>query len=123
MVLNATINNYSAPVVQAQYSATVDGQQLAGILHNPSIPSGLVSVSGNAQYQSIAGHTLLQSLIVNGDLASPRIITKTPSLRAEISNIAAHYSLANGDATLRDFRASLLGGEVTAQGSDEEHRR
>ena len=51
-------------------TATVDGQQLAGILHNPSIPSGLVSVSGNAQYQSIAGRALLQSLVVNGDLAS-----------------------------------------------------
>ena len=78
LVLNATINNYSAPVVQAQYNATVDGQQLAGILHNPSIPSGLVSVSGNAQYQSIAGRTLLQSLIVNGDLTSRELVTKTP---------------------------------------------
>ena len=117
LVLNATINNYSAPVVQARYNATVDGQQLAGILHDPSIPSGLVLISGNAQYQSVAGRTLLQSLIVNGDLASRQLIAKTSSLRAEISNIAAYYSLANGDATLHDFRASLLGGEVTAQGT------
>lgn len=117
LVLNATINNYSAPLVQAQYAATVDGQQLAAILHNPSIPSGLVSVSGNAQYQSIAGRALLQSLIVKGDLTSRKLVTTTPSLRAEISNITAHYSLANGDATLRDFRASVLGGEVSAQGT------
>jgi translocation and assembly module TamB len=117
LVLNATINNYSAPVVQTRYSATVDGQQLAGILHEPSIPAGLVSVSGNAQYQSIAGRTALQSLIVNGDLTSRELVTKTPSFRAEISNIAAHYSLANGDATLHDFRASLLGGELTAEGT------
>ncbi|MGC1422608.1 MAG: translocation/assembly module TamB domain-containing protein [Terracidiphilus sp.] len=117
LVLNATINNYSAPVVQAQYNATVDGQQLAGILHDPTIPAGLVSVSGNAKYHSMPGRTLLQSLTVQGDLTSRELVTRTSSLHAKISNIAAHYSLANGDATLRDFRATLLGGEVTAQGT------
>jgi translocation and assembly module TamB len=117
LVLNATIDHYVAPVVQAQYNAVVDGEQLAGILHTPSIPSGLVSVSGSAQYQSMAGRTALESLAVNGDLASRNLISKLPSLRAEISNITAHYSLANGDATLHDFRASLLGGAVTAQGT------
>ncbi len=117
LVLNATINHYVAPVVQAQYNAVVDGDQLAGILHNPSIPSGLVSVSGSAQYQSMAGRTALESLAVNGDLTSRNLISKIPSLRAEISNITAHYSLANGDATLQDFRASLLGGAMTAQGT------
>ncbi len=117
LVLNATIDNYSAPVVQARYDATVDGQQLAAILHNPSIPSGLVSVSGNAQYRPVAGRTPLQSLVVNGNLTSRQLVEKSSSLRAEISNIAVNYSLANGDATLHDFRASLLGGEVTAQGA------
>lgn len=117
LVLNATINNYSAPIVQTRYSATVDGQQLAAILHDPSIPSGFVSLSGNAQYQSIAGRTALQSLVVKGDLTSRDLVITMPSLRAEISNIAAHYSLANGDATLHDFRAILLSGEITAQGT------
>jgi len=117
LVLNATVDSYSAPIVQARYSATLDGQELAGILHSPSIPNGVVLISGNAQYHAIAGHTLLQSLMVNGDLASRELIAKTPSLRAEFSNVAAHYSLANGDATLHDFRASVLGGEVTAQGA------
>ncbi|WP_109484445.1 translocation/assembly module TamB domain-containing protein [Occallatibacter savannae] len=117
VALNATLSNYSNPLVEAQYNATVDGQTFAGFLHNPSIPSGLVAVSGTAQYQSAPNRPLLQLLTVNGDLHSRQLITKTPSLRAEVSYIAAHYTLANGDATLRDFRASLLGGEVTAQGT------
>jgi len=117
LVLTATLNNYNAPIVQAQYYATVDGQQLAGVLHDSSIPSGLVTVSGSAQYQSTPGRVLLQSLIVNGDVTSREVISKTPSLRADVSNISGHYSLANGDATLHDFRANLLGGEVTAQGT------
>lgn len=115
--LNATVNNYNAPVVDAQYNATVDGSQLAGILHNPSIPSGLVNLYGTAQYHTDAHRPLLECIHVDGDLASQQLEARTPSIRAEVSNLAAHYSLANGDATLRDFRASLLGGEVTAQGT------
>ena len=117
LMLNATLNNYNAPIVQAQYDVTINGQQLAGILHDPSIPDGLVSASGSAQYRSFAGRTILQSLVVNGDLTSHKLIVATPTLRAEVTDIAAHYSLVNGDVTLRDFRAGFLGGEVTVQGT------
>jgi translocation and assembly module TamB len=65
VLLTATVNNYSAPIVQAQYNAIVDGQQFAGFLHSSSIPVGLVSVSGSAQYHSDPNRTLLQCLIVN----------------------------------------------------------
>lgn len=116
-VLNATLQNYSAPVVQAKYTCTVDGHQLATVLGDPSIPSGLVLVSGSAEYQSAPGRTVIQSLTVDGDLKSARLITKTPALRTEVTNIAAHYSLSNGDAALHEFRASLLGGVVSAQGT------
>lgn len=117
LVLTATLQNYSAPVVQAQYNCIIDGRQLGTIFGDSSIPAGLISLSGNGQYQSSAGRTVLQNLVVDGDLSSRRLIEATPAIRAEISNITAHYSLANGDATLRDFRASLLGGVVTAQGT------
>lgn len=114
--LSATLNNYASPKVTAEYDATVDGQQLAGVFHDPSIPAGLVSVSGSAQYQFDPQRPLLQSLVVNGDLLSRQLTAKTPSVRAAVSNIAAHYSLSGGDATLRDFRANLLSGQVTAHG-------
>ena len=117
VTLVATVNNYNSPSVQAHYDAIVDGQTFAKLLRNPSIPAGLVAASGDAQYQSTQNRPLLQSLVVNGDLHSRQLVTKTPTLRAEVSNLAAHYSLANGDATLHDFRASLLGGEITAQGT------
>jgi len=117
LALIATVENYAAPVVQAQYKAVVDGQQLADVLHNPSLPAGLVSLSGTAQYQSNANRPLLQSIVVNGDISSPRLASKTASIRAEAVDVTGHYSLANGDATLHDFRARLLGGEVNAQGT------
>jgi len=117
LMLSATLNNYNAPVVQAQCNVTIDAQQLAGILRDPSIPAGLVSASGSGQYQSAVGRTILQSLAVMGDLSSRKLVATTSTLRAEVSDLAAHYSLVNGDVTLRDFHANLLGGTITGEGT------
>ena len=117
IVLSAIATNYSNPSVQATYDVTANGAQLAKLLKNSSIPAGLVRATGSAQYQSVPNHPMLEDLVVNGDLTSQQLLVKTPSIRAAVNNIAAHYSLANGNATLRDFRASLLGGEITAQGT------
>src|ERR1019366_3813216 len=35
----------------------------------------------------------------------------------EVGDVVAHYSLANGSATLQDFSANILGGKLTAHGT------
>ena len=117
LTLSVALTNYSAPFAQGHYDATVDGQELARFLGDPSIPSGLMSITGDVRYQTDATRTLVQSLVVNGELSSHRLITTTPKFRTEISNLAVHYSLANGDAALGSLSASLLGGRLTAQGT------
>jgi translocation and assembly module TamB len=117
LLLSATLKNYGAPDVQAQYDATVDGDQIGQILNNSSIPGGLLRASGTLRYQKTANRSFLQSLMVDGDLMSTKLDVKTSSARGEIGNLAAHYSLFNGDATLRDLRARVLGGALTAQGT------
>jgi translocation and assembly module TamB len=118
ITLAAIANNYMThPTVQASYNVVADGVQLAKLMNNPSIPSGLVRASGTAQYQSMPNQPALQAVVLKGDLASRQLLVKTASIRAAISNIAAHYSLANGNATLHDFRAEVLGGMITAQGA------
>ncbi|HEY1767471.1 MAG TPA: translocation/assembly module TamB domain-containing protein [Terracidiphilus sp.] len=116
LILSATVSNYNQPAVQAQYDATVDGQQAGRLLNNPSIPTGLVRAAGSIQYQQAAGRSLLQSLAVNGTLISRELNVKTSAARARIANLAAHYSLNHGDVNVSDLRAELLGGVLTAQG-------
>ena len=116
LVLNATLDNYSQPRVQAHYDATVDAGQVRRIVGNPSVPAGFLHASGKVEYQQIANRTLLDTMVVKGDLSSRQLNLQTPTLRSQINNIAAHYTLENGDATLQDFRAALLGGVVTANG-------
>ncbi|HEY3706217.1 MAG TPA: translocation/assembly module TamB domain-containing protein [Terracidiphilus sp.] len=115
--LAATVTNFRAPKVDAKYDVLVDGGQVAKLINNPSVPQGQIHATGTATYQQVANVPPLQTLTVNGDLASKRLLVNTPSLRAAVDNIGAHYTLANGDAVLHDFRAAILGGEVTAQGT------
>ncbi len=116
--LSAIANNYSTNAsVQATYNVVADGAQLAKLMNNASIPAGLVHATGSAQYQSVPNQSTLQAVVLHGDVTSQQLLVNTPSARAAVSNIAAHYSLANGNATLHDFRASVLGGEITAEGT------
>jgi translocation and assembly module TamB len=115
--LTATLQNYATPSVDAQYDATIDGMQVGQILENPSIPTGQIRATGYAHYQQATNRSLLEALVVNGDLNSRQLNVKTSSLRTQIINLAAHYSLANGDAVLHDLKLNLLGGQLTGSGT------
>ena len=117
LLLTATVENYSHPQVQANYVATLDGSQFRKILQNPALPVGLIRASGSIAYQETANRTLLDTVLLQGDLTSRQLDVQTPQLRSQIRDIAAHYSLENGNATLKDFRAALLGGELTSSGT------
>jgi translocation and assembly module TamB len=115
--LVATAGNFSAPNVQARYDIKVDGSQLAKLINNASVPQGTLQAAGSATWQQVPNQPALNALTINGDLNSKQLIVTTPSLHAAVDNIAAHYSLANGDVVLHDLRAGILGGEITAQGT------
>ena len=117
LALNATLVHYDSPEVQAQYNLSVDGAQIAQALHNRSIPSGLVVASGSIRYKQDPNRAFLESLQIDGDLQSNHLVVGTASSHTHVADLRARYSLANGDAALRDLRARTLGGELTAQGA------
>ena len=67
-------------------------------------------------YQQSANRTLLQSLLLSGELRSRQLDVSSATVRTQITNLAAHYSLANGDALVKDLKMNLLGGYLTAFG-------
>ena len=116
-ILAATIHNYSTtPVVQAQYQVTIDGTQMAKLLQDPSIPAGFIRAAGSMQYRKSA-RPLLEAVNLNGDLTSNQLDLHTARVNARVTNLAAHFTLANGNAVLQSFHANVLGGDVTAQGA------
>jgi translocation and assembly module TamB len=117
LMLTATLANYANPNVDAHYDAIIDGGQVAQILASPSIPAGQVRATGSAHYAQSAGQSVINALTVNGDVNAGALQIKTASVRAQVTNLVAHYSLANGDVTLHDFKLNLLGGQLTAAGT------
>ena len=87
------------------------------ILHDRFVPTGMIRTSGSLQYQQTAHGTALESIKLDGDLTSHRLESTESAMRVAVNDVAAHYSVADGEAILRDMHAKLLGGELIAQGS------
>jgi translocation and assembly module TamB len=116
LLINATLQTYASPVIDARYDATVDGDQLGEILQSSSIPSGVIRAAGSLHYRQVAGRSPLESVMLKGDLSSARLNLRTATLRTQVTNLAAHYSLESGDVAMEDFRVYLLGGRLTGSG-------
>ncbi len=123
LVLTATVQDYSHPQVQAHYAATLDASQFRRILENPSVPVGLIRASGSVAYQEAANRSLLDTVVVHGDLNSKQLDVQTPALRSQIRDIAAHYSLAKRRRDARGFPRESSGRRAHQHGQDEQHRR
>ncbi|MGD0097680.1 MAG: translocation/assembly module TamB domain-containing protein [Terracidiphilus sp.] len=117
LILSAVLQNYSDPQVTGHYDVVADCKELGKTLHQPYIPAGVVHATGDAQFHQLPNRSVLDSLIVDGDLTSSSLYLQSSAARTQLENVSAHYLLANGNAVLRDFRAAALGGQVNAEGS------
>jgi translocation and assembly module TamB len=114
--VGGVVNNYGDPDVQGHYDIVLDGKEVGKILKEPTVPAGMVHTAGTIAFKQVAGRAEFDALTVDGSIDSRGIEIHTPAIRARIDDIAGHYGVANGGAVLRDLRARVLGGVVTAQG-------
>ena len=110
--VDATMQNYSSPKIQATYRGRLDGDQFRNVLKNANVPSGLIVLVGTAHYQQQPDKASLDSLTLNGQLTSPQLLVKTQGYRGEVRDLSGRYFLANGNAAVQDLRAKLLGGTL-----------
>ncbi|HWC20581.1 MAG TPA: translocation/assembly module TamB domain-containing protein, partial [Terriglobales bacterium] len=52
-------------------------------------------------------------IVLDGSLGSRALQVVTPTMRTDIHNIGARYTVRNGNLEVKNIRASLLGGELT----------
>lgn len=115
--VSATIENYGNPAVKAQYQIVLDGKQAAQILNQPTLPEGSVQTSGSLQFQQSPDRSAMQSMVISGTLASASLALKTSATRTSVANLSASYSLAQGNASVTNLRAHILGGELAGEGT------
>ncbi len=112
--LNATVNDYSSPNMQAQgsYEATLVTSDFQRILKDPSLPGGTVKLTGQVTYQADPHRPMLETVSVAGNVSSSGLAVKTPSLQTEVRDLYARYKLSRGDAEVNDIRARIMGGTL-----------
>jgi translocation and assembly module TamB len=110
---NAALVDYNDPTIDAEYDAALSATEARRILKNASLPEGEVALKGKLHYHAEAGRPLIECITVDGSLASRRLLIRQPSIKAEVTGIAAHYKLANNAADVSGLRIGVLGGEIT----------
>jgi translocation and assembly module TamB len=117
VALNATVNDYSLPNMQATggYEATLVINDFKRILKNSSLPGGTVKLAGQMKYQADPNRPMLETVSVAGNVSSAGLNVKTPSLQTEIRDLYARYQLSGGNAEVNDIRARLLGGTLSGK--------
>ncbi|HTK96309.1 MAG TPA: AsmA family protein, partial [Terriglobales bacterium] len=110
--LHATVSDLANMRVDAHYDAVVDAGEFRRILRNPALPSGVLRASGTAQYHTDTSKPALDTVTLNGRLASNALAMQTPQFHGTIRDLAAQYSVANGNADVRGLHAALLGGTL-----------
>jgi translocation and assembly module TamB len=112
--LNATVNDYSSPNMQATggYEATLVINDFKRILKDPSLPGGTVKLTGQMKYQANPNRPMLDSVSIAGNVSSPGLNVKTPSLQTEVGDLYARYQLSGGNAEVNDIRARVMGGTL-----------
>jgi translocation and assembly module TamB len=117
VTLNATVNDYTLPNMQAQgsYEASLVTGDFKRILKNPSIPGGTVKLTGQVKYQADPNKPALNAVYVSGNVSSSGLAVKTPSLQTEVRDLYARYQLSGGNAEVNDLRARILGGTLSGK--------
>ena len=114
LMMNASLDNYSTPHVRANYVVMLALAELRTVVKNPSLPSGVVVVNGDAEYTNTPGQPALQTTSLEGTIQSQLLQVRTPQLNTDIRNLGANYTLSKGNADLRNISAQLLGGSLKA---------
>ncbi|MGA8429929.1 MAG: translocation/assembly module TamB domain-containing protein [Candidatus Sulfotelmatobacter sp.] len=111
--LRATLVNYAQPVVDGSYDIGVHSQDFAA-MSSSAVPAGDLSLHGNLHYQNSGNQSLLQSISIDGHIASDRLTAVSPDLRLELRKLQGKYRLAHGSLRADEIKAEVLGGILTA---------
>ncbi len=111
--LTATLAGYAHPDLTANYQALLDSNEFRRILHNSSLPAGVIRIDGSLHYVSQPDRPMLAVLSTQGTLSSPVLRVSTSSFTGDIRDLAARYQLADGNFLATITSGQVLGGTVT----------
>jgi translocation and assembly module TamB len=107
------LTDYKNPTLEGRYDLRIHSQDFYSI-SRPVVPAGDVALSGTVHYQSAGNRTLLQSISINGQMASDELAASSYKGRINLRRLQGRYQLLNGTFEAHDFNFEMLGGKVSA---------
>jgi translocation and assembly module TamB len=115
--LQATVRNYSSPVVELKFDSTIETGELRRILQNSDLPAGIVRLAGSAHYAYLPNRPLIESLSAEGEISSRWLLVQTSATRSEVRDATIRFQLRDGNLSLPKISLSVLGGELQGKAS------
>jgi translocation and assembly module TamB len=111
--VRANLSNYSNPVVAGDYNILIDTQDLASLA--PAYkPAGTLSLIGQIHYRNIPNQPMLQSIAVDGQIASQALFATAGGGRVSAGKLRGSYQLSQGALRVKNVEFDSLGGRVNA---------
>ena len=112
VTLQATMTNYEDPGVEGKYEADVFTGELGKTMKIASMPVGEVRGSGTLGFRNIAGQPAINSIRLDGQLQSARVLLAVGEAGAEVTSVHGSYLLANGNLRVKNVDAKVAGGSL-----------
>ncbi len=112
--LHAKLTNYDRPKIDGTYDFVLSTTELARFADNKSIPAGTVATSGNLHYENVPSKSTADSVYIDGRLESQELLVDIGQMRALPKSIRAEFKLQDGNLSVKNAEADLLGGHVSA---------
>ncbi len=108
----AELKDYSHPLIEGSYQATVSMDTVRDVFRNPSLPLGQVNLEGTLRYQSRPKQSFLDGLALEGRLTSSSLLARSSQAHVNIRSLRGRYSLQSGVLKVDKVNAALLDGAL-----------
>ncbi len=112
--VKAQINDYASPSIDGTYEGNIDTSELAKMLHQSSLPTGNVALTGKLAYQPNQQRSFLATLNLQGQANSGKLKLRTTQRSIDVTQISASYELKDDTLRVQNLAANILGGRARA---------
>jgi translocation and assembly module TamB len=111
LALHAALTDHVHPTIEGSYEISLHAQDFASV--SPAVaPAGNVSLQGSFHYWNPGNQSVLQSLSLNGQIASEVLTAVSAEARLELKKVQGSYQLAHGALRADEMSAEVLGGRL-----------
>ena len=114
LTVQAKLTDYARAHIEGTYDAVVSTIELARITKNQSMPAGDISLTGSLRYDNDPHKKGADNVYLDGRMSSAQLVMNMGRMEATAKSIRGEYRLQDGNLTVRNLGADLLGGHLGA---------